>query len=84
MSATVAYLFGGVMLYMFLWYFYKPLKWVAGIAFKTVCGGVGLILFNLLSDVTGVSLGINPVTAFTTGVLGVPGIILLTVLKITL
>ncbi len=80
-TTMAAYLFGGVVLYLIIWYFYKPLKWLMRLAVKSACGCIGLILFNLLSGVTGMTLGVNLVTSFVAGVLGLPGLGLLILLK---
>lgn len=59
----------------------RPLLTMAGSAL----GGVGaLALVGLLSPYTGVSLPLNPYTAFTGIVLGIPGITLLLFLNLLL
>jgi len=80
-TAILAYAFGGVMLYLLIWYFYKPLKWLMKVVVKAAFGCVGLLLFNLFSGITGMTVGVNLVTAFVTGVLGVPGLGLLLILQ---
>lgn len=59
----------------------KPLKFMLRIVFNTLIGGVILILINTIGAEWGILMGVNPVTAAITGILGVPGIILLFVLK---
>ncbi len=83
-TAALAYAFGGVMLYLVLWFFYKPLKWIMGIVVRSAMGCVGLMLFNLLSAITGMTIGVNLVTAFVAGMLGLPGIGLLLILQNTI
>jgi inhibitor of the pro-sigma K processing machinery len=80
-ASMAAYLFGGVMLYLVIWYFYRPLKWLMRLAVKSALGCVGLVLFNLLSGFTGITLGVNLVTSFAVGMLGLPGLGLLILLK---
>lgn len=80
-TVTLAYAFGGVMLYLLIWYFYRPLKWLMKIVVKSAVGCVGLMLFNLLSGITGMTIGVNLVTAFITGTLGIPGLGLLLILQ---
>jgi len=80
-TVTLAYAFGGVMLYLLIWYFYKPLKWLMRIVVRSAFGCVGLMLFNLLSGITGMTIGVNLVTAFITGTLGIPGLGLLLILQ---
>lgn len=51
------------------------------VAVNVVCGIGGLILFNSFASITGFALPINLFTLFTTGILGVPGVLLLIALK---
>ncbi len=60
----------------------KPLKVMLRLAVNTLVGGIILILMNTLGASWGVLMGVNPVTAAITGILGVPGLILLFVLKL--
>ncbi len=83
-TTILAYSFGGVMLYLLMWYFYKPLKYFMNIVVKSAFGCLGLLLFNLLSGITGVTVGVNLITAFIVGVLGLPGLGLLLVLQNTI
>ena len=80
-TSTLAYAFGGVMLYLGIWCFYRPLKWLMRIVLKSALGCIGLLLFNMLSGITGLSIGVNLVTAFAAGMLGLPGLGLLIVLQ---
>ena len=80
-STTLAYLFGGVMLYTIIWIFYKPLKGLMHLAVRSAIGCGVLVVFNLLTGITHISLGVNLITAFITGVLGVPGLAMMIILK---
>ena len=61
--------------------FKSPLKVILKLLFNTLLGFVGLLLFNQLGNVTGVYLGLNLVNAVMVGVLGVPGLALLLIIK---
>ncbi len=62
--------------------FFKPLKGFFGLLFRSVLGGVGLYIVNFALGLAGVSVGVNIVTASVCGLLGIPGVILLVLLKI--
>ena len=50
-------------------------------ALNTVLGFVGLFLVNWLGSYIGISLGINVVNAVVVGTFGIPGLILLLLLR---
>jgi len=68
-----------------LWLLGKILKTSIKWGFKLLChigiGFVALFVFNFLGGFVGISLGLNWINAIVTGVLGLPGVILLLLLK---
>ena len=68
-----------------LWLVFKilslPIRILFRLLINAVIGAVILIIFNFLGDFIGLSIVINPVTAVVTGLLGVPGVILLVILQ---
>ena len=61
--------------------FAAPLKLALKVAFNSALGFGALWLLNATAAVTGLSLGLNLFNALTIGVLGVPGLGLLLLLK---
>lgn len=59
----------------------KPLKMVLRVALNSALGFGTLWLLNATAAVTGLSLGLNLFNALTIGVLGVPGLGLLLLVK---
>lgn len=59
----------------------KPLKMVLRVALNSALGFGALWLLNATAAVTGISLGLNLFNALTIGVLGVPGLGLLLLVK---
>lgn len=59
----------------------KPLKWAVKLILNALIGYVGLFVLNFLGGFVGISLGINALNAVITGVLGLPGVILLLLIK---
>ena len=76
-GTIILYVIGLFFLYLLCWIFIKPIKWLLKLGGSCVLGGLGIGLFNLFFSGVGWQLAINPLTAMTTGVLGVPGLILL-------
>lgn len=58
-----------------------PLRLVFKLLINAAVGFVGLFVFNLLGGFFNISLSINWLTAIVTGVLGIPGVILLLLIK---
>ena len=61
-----------------------PLKVIARLAINGILGGVAILLINLIGTPLGFSISLNAVSALTAGILGLPGIILLVILKFLL
>ena len=59
----------------------KPLKMVLRVVLNSALGFGALWLLNATAAVTGISLGLNLFNALTIGVLGVPGLGLLLLVK---
>ena len=62
--------------------FSAPLKLALKVLVNTLLGFAALFLLNLTGGLTGVTLGLNLFNALTVGVLGVPGLVLLVLLKL--
>ncbi|MPN26503.1 hypothetical protein SDC9_173928 [bioreactor metagenome] len=61
--------------------FRTPLKLVLKLLLNTLLGFLALYLLNLTSGFTGLSMGLNLPNALVIGVLGLPGFILLLLIK---
>ncbi len=59
-----------------------PMRFCLRIGLRFLLGGILLFVFNLCAHAWGWSFGINPLSAFTVGVLGFPGFVLLGALKV--
>lgn len=60
----------------------KPLRKLLKIILHIFSGLIALFLVNLASGFTGVSLAVNAVTLLTAGILGLPGVAALLILKL--
>ena len=77
----LAYASGLVLLYFIGWLLLVPLKLILRFLFNAILGGIALWLINTAGKFIGISVAINPVTALTVGFLGIPGLILILLLK---
>ncbi|MBQ4088498.1 MAG: pro-sigmaK processing inhibitor BofA family protein [Clostridia bacterium] len=57
-----------------------PRRFLWRLAAGSVLGGVTLFIINVFSNITGVAAAINPFTALLTGLLGLPGTLLILLL----
>ena len=62
--------------------FSTPLRLALKVLLNTLLGFAALFLLNLASGVTGFTLGLNLLNALIVGILGVPGLVLLALLKL--
>ena len=73
----MAYAFGMLMIYVFGRFFLLPLKWIGLAIASSIAGGVIIIILNLVGASWGIFVPLNVITAVITGVLGVPGLLML-------
>lgn len=68
-----------------LWLFFRiirlPLKLLAKAALHAAVGFVALFVLNFIGSTVGVILELNLFNALVTGILGVPGVLLLLIIK---
>ncbi len=61
--------------------FTLPIKFFFRLLWNTFLGFLLLLLFNMLGGLIELTIGINVVTALIAGVLGIPGVILMLLVK---
>lgn len=80
-SKFLGYILGLLIIFTVCKIFFKPLKVIFKFFFSSFLGLVLLFIINSFSHITGFYIGINPITALILGLLGVPGIIVIAILK---
>lgn len=82
-SVTVVFLvIVGVLLLVLLGKLFRTsIKWALKLLFNAVIGFAALLLLNYVGAPLGLSLNLNWFNAIITGILGVPGVILLLLIK---
>ncbi|MFA5675508.1 MAG: pro-sigmaK processing inhibitor BofA family protein [Christensenellales bacterium] len=82
MLEVLIFALGLITLYVIGWLLLVPFK----LLFKAVCssllGAAVLLLINIFGGFFSVTIAINPLSAFITGYFGLPGIILLLIIKL--
>lgn len=82
--SIIAYVIGLVLLYVCCWIFIRPLKWLFKLMLSSVIGGLILAAINFFGGFVGVHIIINPLSALITGLLGIPGVVLIVLLQFLL
>ncbi|MGI6603696.1 MAG: pro-sigmaK processing inhibitor BofA [Firmicutes bacterium] len=80
-NIIIAYAFGLFLLYLVARLLLVPIKIVLRLLYNGLIGGVILYLVNLVGGFFGLFIAINPITALIAGFLGVPGVVLLILLR---
>ena len=62
--------------------FIVPIKTVLKLAINSILGGILIYIINLIGGTFGFHIGLNLITSICIGILGIPGAILLVVLKL--
>ncbi len=60
----------------------RPIRWIGFLALQFVIGGVMLFFVNLVGELAHFHIPINPVTALLAGLLRLPGVAALLVIKL--
>ena len=62
-------------------FFIVPIKTILKLSINSILGGVLIYMINLIGGTFGFHIGLNIVTSICIGILGIPGAVLLVVLK---
>lgn len=62
--------------------FIVPLKWIIKLVFNSILGGIIILIINLIGGIFGFHIGLNIYTSLLVGILGIPGAIVLILLKL--
>ncbi len=73
----MAYAAGLFLIYLLGKFLIVPLKWVGRLILSSIIGGVFILALNLVGGHWGIFLPLNLLTAAITGLLGIPGVVLL-------
>lgn len=80
-ETLAAYIFIFIVGILFLAVIASPLKKMLKILFNCALGTLALLIFNFIGQYLGFTIGINPGSILTVGILGVPGFFLTIFLK---
>ena len=64
--------------------FIVPLKKILKLVFNSILGGIAIFIINLVGGAFGFHIGLNFVTSILVGILGLPGAVVLILIKLIL
>lgn len=82
MLEVLFFALGLVTLYIIGWLLLAPLKFLLKAISSSLLGAMALLLINVFGGLFSVTIAINPLSAFIAGYFGLPGIILLLIIKL--
>lgn len=62
--------------------FIVPIKWILKLVINSILGGILIWIINLIGGIWAFHIGLNAYTAILIGILGVPGVLLLILIKL--
>ncbi|MFZ7119711.1 MAG: pro-sigmaK processing inhibitor BofA family protein [Eubacteriaceae bacterium] len=87
-DAILAYSVGLLILYLLgsslIKVFKMPIKIIITIFVNSIIGGILLFAINIFAENFNFQIGVNPINAMIVGVLGIPGLIMLILLRLIL
>mgnify|MGYP000214914396 CR=1 FL=1 len=81
-TAILAYAVGIILLYILGRVLLFPMKVILKLVYNSILGGMALLAINFVGSFFRFHIALNLLSALIAGILGIPGIILLVVLKL--
>lgn len=69
-------------LFIFGKIFIVPIRKVLKIVVNSILGGITIFLINLIGEIWGFHIGLNIFTSILVGILGLPGVVCLVIIKL--
>lgn len=80
----LAWIIGVLIVFAFGKAMLLPLKIIFRLVINGILGGLAIVIINLIGTPLGFTISLNLISALVAGILGLPGIILLVILKFLL
>lgn len=71
-------------LFIFGKIFIVPIKTILKLVINSVLGGITIFIINLIGSIWGFHIGLNLITSIFVGLLGIPGVIVIIIIKLIL
>ncbi len=71
-------------LFIFGKLFIVPIKTILKLVINSILGGITIFIINIIGSIWGFHIGLNLVTSIFVGILGIPGAIVIIIIKLLL
>ena len=83
-NSIIAYIACIFFLFIFGRLFIVPIKTICKLIINSVLGGISIFIINLIGGYFGFHIGLNLITSIFIGILGIPGVIVIIIIKLLL
>lgn len=83
-NSIIAYIACIFFLFIFGRLFIVPIKTILKLVVNSILGGITIFIINLVGSLWGFHIGLNLVTSIFVGILGIPGAIVIIIIKLLL
>ena len=80
----IAYIACIFFLFIFGRIFIVPIKTILKLIVNSILGGITIFIVNLIGSIWGFHIGLNLITSIFVGLLGIPGVIVIIIIKLIL
>ena len=80
----IAYIACIFFLFIFGKLFIVPIKTILKLVINSILGGITIFIINIIGSIWGFHIGLNLVTSIFVGILGIPGAIVIIIIKLLL
>ncbi|WP_407921091.1 pro-sigmaK processing inhibitor BofA family protein [Acetivibrio mesophilus] len=80
-NTIFAYIIGIILLYFLGKFLVVPMKPVLKLLYNGLIGGIAILVINFVGGNFNYQIALNPLTAFIIGTLGIPGVLMIAILK---
>ena len=83
-NSIIAYVACIFFLFIFGRLFIVPIKTILKLIVNSILGGITIFIINLVGSLWGFHIGLNLITSIFVGILGIPGAIVIIIIKLLL
>ena len=84
LNSIIPYIACIFFLFIFGRIFILPIKTILRLVINSIFGGVLIFIINLIGSIWGFHIGLNLITSIFVGILGIPGVIVIIIIKLLL
>jgi len=83
-NSIITYIACIFFLFIFGRLFIVPIKTILKLVVNSILGGIIIFIINLIGSIWGFHIGLNLITSIFIGILGIPGVIVIVIIKLIL